>query len=221
MLLFDVDRFKLVNDSLGHDHGDQLLIAIANSLRATLGPGEALARFGSDAFAVVIVTPIADGPHAGRTYTRRLQTDWSSTPIVTSRRSASASSSPDRADSRSRCCRRRDHDVSVKEKGHDRAEWFDPSLHRDVVASFEVERELRGASSTTSCSSTSSPVSTSRPARLPAAGHSSLAPPSAGRSGPTLIPVAEDTGLIVALGRWVMYQALASAADWPERVQSR
>ena len=58
VLLFDVDRFKLVNDSLGHDRGDQLLVAIAGVLQETIEVGDVAARFGDDSFAVVL--PVLD-----------------------------------------------------------------------------------------------------------------------------------------------------------------
>ena len=223
VLLFDVDRFKLINDSLGHDRGDEVLVAIADALRATLVPPEIAARFDSDAFAVIapgvtssvearslvgrVRARLADGLAAGAephlpTVSLGIVVAKSGDTAITALREAETAM------------------YRAKENGRDRAEWFDPSLHRDVVASYEVERDLRHAithnelflefqpvldlhtGETTSCEAL---VRWRHPAR-------GLLRPD------EFIPVAESTGLIVGLGRWLLPFALSIATDWPDAV---
>ena len=223
VLLFDVDRFKLVNDSLGHDHGDQLLIAIANSLRATLAQGELLARFGSDAFAIIV--PNLTAPAYALELAERIRARLSIGLFVGADRHLPTISvgiviaGP----GGSAITVLRDAETAMyraKEKGRDRAEWFDPSLHREVVASFEVERDLRVAIEHDQLYLEFQPVLELDTGKITSC--EALVRwhhPQRGNLGPDeFIPVAENTGLIVVLGRWVMQHALACAADWPDTV---
>jgi EAL domain-containing protein (putative c-di-GMP-specific phosphodiesterase class I) len=109
----------------------------------------------------------------------------------------------------------------AKEKGRDRAEWFDPSLRRGMVTSFEVERDLRQAIGCRELFLEFQPVidvETGEVASCEALirwNH-----PTRGKLGPdAFIPVAEQTGLIVAVGRWVLCHALTAARDWPTAVK--
>ncbi|MDQ1509621.1 MAG: hypothetical protein QOG50_1465, partial [Actinomycetota bacterium] len=148
VLLFDVDRFKLVNDSLGHDRGDQLLLAIADALRETIEPGDIAARFGDDSFAVVM--PTLDSSDQALALAGRIRARLGKGVTVAADRYLPTISvgmvitKPGDTE----ITALRDAETAMyraKEKGRDRAEWFDPSLRRDVVTSFEVERDLRQA----------------------------------------------------------------------------
>jgi diguanylate cyclase (GGDEF)-like protein len=224
VLLFDVDRFKLINDSLGHERGDQLLVAIAAALRDTLGPGEVAARFGDDAFAIVVPDLSASGQALGLAERLRARladglaigADRYRPTISVGIVIARTGDDP--------LTVFRDAETAMyraKEKGRDRAEWFDPSLHRDVVASFQVESELRQAIKhdelfleyqpvldleSGTCTSCEALVRWQHPER--------------GRLAPDdFIPIAESTSLIVLVGRWVLRHALATAAGWPDSVR--
>jgi len=222
VLLFDVDRFKLVNDSLGHDCGDQLLVAIADALRETIEPGDFPARFG-DSFAVVMPTLGSPGEAlhlAGRIRARlgegltvaadRYLPTISVGMVITKPGDTAITALRDAETAMYR----------AKEKGRDRAEWFDPSLRRDVVSSFEVERDLRQAINDDELFLRFQPVIDIESGEVASCealirwNH-----PTRGNLGPDeFIPVAEQTGLIVSVGRWVLRHALAAARSWPEAV---
>jgi diguanylate cyclase (GGDEF)-like protein len=223
VLLFDVDRFKLINDSLGHDRGDQLLVAIAAALRATLGPAEIAARFGSDAFAIVapdLSTPgqafeLAERLRARLAEGLAIGVDRHRPTISVGVVIAQAGDTPITV--------LRDAETAMyraKEKGRDRAEWFDPSFHRDVVASFQVESELRQAIKHDELFLEYQPIPDLETGEV--TGCEALIRwhhPDRGVLGPDqFVPIAENTSLIVLLGRWVLRHALVAAKGWPDTV---
>src|SRR4029078_5425426 len=223
LLLFDVDRFKLVNDSLGHDRGDQLLVAIAGVLRETIEPGDITARFGDDSFAVVM--PVLESPDqvlnlAGRIRARLGQgVTVAADPYLPTISIGMVITKPGDTE----ITALRDAETAMyraKEKGRDRAEWFDPSLRRDVVTRLEVERDLRRAISDDGLFLQFQPVVDMETGKIASCealirwNH-----PTRGNLDPDqFIPVAEQTGLIVSLGRWVLRHALAAARAWPDTV---
>ncbi len=223
VLLFDVDRFKVINDSLGHDLGDQLLVAIADALPAVIGPDDRLARFGSDAF--VVVTENLASPDDALELAQRIRTRLSAgLPLGESRHTPTISVGiviPKRGEAAITVLR--DADTAMyraKERGRDRAEWFDPSLHRAVVAGFEMERELRHAIAHDELYLAFQPVLNLEIGRF--TGCEALVRwhhPERGDLDPDeFIPVAENTGLIVPLGTWVLREAISAAAGWPRGV---
>jgi diguanylate cyclase (GGDEF)-like protein/PAS domain S-box-containing protein len=223
LLLFDVDRFKLVNDSLGHDRGDELLVAIAEALEDTIEPGDIAARFGDDSFAVVI--PLLDSSDQALKLAARLRARLvDGLEVGADRHSPTISvgmviTKPgDTA-----ITALRDAETAMyraKEKGRDRAEWFDPSLRRDIVASFEVERDLRQAICADELFLEFQPVIDMETGEIASCeGLVRWNHPTRGRLGPDdFIPVAEQTGLVVSVGRWVLRNALATARAWPDAV---
>ena len=224
VILLDVDRFKLINDSFGHDRGDLVLVAIADVLRATLGARESAARFDSDAFAVVmrgcnsseqalehaarIRAALAGGVTVGAD---RFHPTFS-VGIVVARPGDSAMTSLRNAETAM---------YRAKEQGRDRAACFDPSQHRNVIDRFELERDLRRGIECDQLHVVFQPVvdlqtdSITSCEALVRWHH-----PERGTIQPDdFIPVAEETRLIVPLGRWVLRHSLAVAANWPEAVQ--
>ncbi len=118
----------------------------------------------------------------------------------------------------------RDAETAVyraKEQGRDRSAWFDPSHHRTMIASFELERDLRAAIDEDQLYLEYQPVLdvvTDKVASCEALVR--WRHPERGRIGPDeFIPFAEATGLIIALGRWVLRRAVAAARTWPDAVQ--
>ncbi|HEX7333688.1 MAG TPA: GGDEF domain-containing protein, partial [Pyrinomonadaceae bacterium] len=137
VLFLDLDRFKNINDSLGHTHGDLLLVAFAERLERTLRPIDTLARFGGDEFAILL-SGMTDATDAVRVAQRI--SDELSQPFVLDKNSATATASIGIALSSSGYDRAedilRDADIAMyraKENGKARYELFDHGMHARAV----------------------------------------------------------------------------------------
>jgi diguanylate cyclase (GGDEF)-like protein len=216
----DLDRFKFVNDSLGHHVGDQLLAAVAPRLAAAVRPGDLLARFGGDEFAVLCVE-LADEQAALRVAERL--NDALHQPVAISGDDLHVTASVGVAvappGSRDAEGLLRDADVAMyraKELGRERAELFDDSLRERVRTRLHLENELRGALDREELAVAYQPI-----VELPtgkAAGVEALVRWHHERDGTIpperFIGLAEETGLIVPLGWQVLRQACQQAVRW-------
>jgi diguanylate cyclase (GGDEF)-like protein/PAS domain S-box-containing protein len=223
VLLFDLDGFKVVNDSMGHAVGDELLAAVGPRLTTVLRPGDTIARFGGDTFAVVC-EDIRDEAHAQRLAERI--TAAFARPFVVGEHSFFVSASigvvvAAGGDSAEDVLR--DADAAVyraKDAGRNRYELFDPGMRERVVRRLRVESELRKALAGDELDVHFQPIFALPDRRL--AGVEALARwehPERGPVSPAdFIPVAEDTGLIVPLGTSILRAACRQAARWNEDV---
>jgi diguanylate cyclase (GGDEF)-like protein/PAS domain S-box-containing protein len=222
VLYLDLDRFKIVNDSLGHLVGDELLIAVSRRLESCLRPGDALARLGGDEFAILLNRLTADTQANGIAF--RIQ-DALGEPFSISGREVFTSVSigiafgpahytnPDEI--------MRDADTAMyhaKARGKARHEVFDADMHARVRDRLSLENDLRRAIISNDFEIAYQPI-----VRLTTGmcvGFESLIRWT--RNGEivspaTFVPIAEELGLIDALGTWVLQEACCTFADWQRR----
>ena len=209
VLFLDIDRFKLVNDSLSHGVGDNLLIALAGRVSAALRPGDTVARLGGDEF-TVLLEDVVDADDATVVADRILQLArrGRSTSTATSCSSAPASASRSARPGSGPADLMRNADIAMydaKRRGRARSAVFDESMHRRVVDRLARETELRQVVECSLLGIHYQPIVDLATGRI--CGLEALArwpagwPPVAPLE---FIPIAEETGVIGALGQQVM-----------------
>jgi diguanylate cyclase (GGDEF)-like protein/PAS domain S-box-containing protein len=219
VFVLDLDRFKLVNDSLGHPAGDALLVAIAIRLREAVRGRDLLVRLGGDEFVVVAegVETHAEAVEVAERLQRSLGEPISvqghevrPTASIGIAVAAAGSHAPEllsRADAAM---------YLAKERGRDRFEFFDDALRSRVECQLDVDAALRRALEHDELLVHYQPIVDLRDATL--LGVEALArwdrPGHGLLDASHFIPVAEETGLIVELGRTMFARATADAALW-------
>jgi diguanylate cyclase (GGDEF)-like protein len=222
LFFLDVDHLKVLNDSLGHHAGDELLCAIGPRLRAVLRPGDTVARFGGDEFAI-LCDDIADEAHALRVAERLVRAFAQPFDVCGEPRFCSTSVGvvvSDPAGPRGPEELLSDADAALyraKERGRGRHEVFDAGLRARITSRLELEADLRRA-----LESEDQLWAAYQPFyHLPGgelAGVEALMRwrhPERGDIPPSeFIPVAEDSGLIVELGELVLRTACSQVGAW-------
>lgn len=219
VLLLDLDRFKNINDSMGHDRGDEMLVAIADRLRLAVRPGDQVARLGGDEFAVVLPGPVTvtDAEMVADRLLRLISEPiWigSQTVYPTASIGIAISDTPEVAD-----LLRRADTAMYRAKAQGRAQHasFDEELAREVTDRMATEAGLRGALRNEEFVVHYQPeVSTVDGTMLGAEALVRWDHPEQGViPAAEFIEVAEETGLVVELGAFVLRQAVAEAMSWP------
>jgi diguanylate cyclase (GGDEF)-like protein/PAS domain S-box-containing protein len=219
VMFLDLDRFKVVNDGLGHQAGDELLKAVATRLAEVVRAGETVARLGGDEF-TFIFHDVEDATMAGAIARRIMEA--LAAPIEIDGREVVVTGSigivlPGPGAQAAAVLR--DADAAMyraKETGRARFEIFDEEQRRAVMERLTVEGELRHAIETGELRMHYQPlVSPSTGSVFGAEALVRWEHPTRGLLYPDdFIPVAEQTGLIVALGEWVFRAAAADCAQW-------
>ncbi|MCF4126225.1 EAL domain-containing protein [Methylobacterium sp. SyP6R] len=221
ILWLDLDRFKVVNDTLGHAAGDTLLCEVARRMRAVLRPDDTIARLGGDEFAVLLGDgdPLAASQAAGRLIAAM------QAPVVVAGRpmhvgvSIGVVLAP---------CHGRDADTlmaradralyGAKAAGRSTFRLYDPGMDAAVAEQHGLELDLRLGLERGEFELHYQPIVTAAERRLVC--REALVRwrhPTRGLVAPgAFIPLAEATGLIDRLGTWILHQACRDAATWAD-----
>ncbi|WP_296227832.1 bifunctional diguanylate cyclase/phosphodiesterase [Ralstonia sp. UBA689] len=220
LLFIDLDRFKEVNDTLGHDHGDVLLKEIARRISAVVRGTDTVARLGGDEFTVIL--PNLPDPGAAAPIIRSLLARIAA-PLRLGEESVEVSASiglalyPRDADSAESLLVRADQAMfSAKSAGRNQWAVFTPALQRAEQERLRVTSDLRVAIEQGQLAVHYQPIIDLRSGKVrKAEALIRWTHPLRGEIDPAdFIPVAEETGLIVEIGNWVLHDALNQITRW-------
>lgn len=222
LLFIDLDGFKLINDTHGHDTGDQILKAVAERLLEQIRPGDTVARLAGDEFVVLceqveqpaVMTALAE--RLNDSLRQRYFVDG--VPLFMSA-SIGIAIGNGRTHSADDLLRYADTAMyAVKEKGRDGWQFFSEDLHQQAKQRMTIINGLRTAIERNEFSSHFQPIVAAENGRI--VGAELLLrwkTPEGWNSPAVFIPIAEMTGAIVPIGAWVFHQACRAEVDWRRR----
>ena len=222
VLFLDLDRFKVVNDTLGHSVGDKLLRGVAGRLKTTVREGDTVARLGGDEFTLLLpkIKRVENmAKIAGKVLTsikEPLKLDGHELHITTS---IGIAVYPDDGSDAETLLKNADAAMyHAKEQGRDNYQFYTPSLHARASRQMELEGSIYGALEREEFELNYQPVVDINTGRI--VGMESLLRwhhPEQGLVSPDeFIPVAENTGLITQIGEWVLHTACAQNKAWQD-----
>jgi diguanylate cyclase (GGDEF)-like protein len=225
VLFLDVDGFKLVNDSMGHHVGDEMLVTIARRLEGCVRGGDIVARLGGDEFAILLerIVDVRDAAMVAERVQVALHAPLSvggyehvTSASIGVALSTGANERPEYV--------LRSADIAMyraKNSGRGHYEMFDRAMHAEALTRLQIETDLRHAFERNEFFLQYQPIISLRDGHIIGAEalvrwrhfERGIVSPA------TFVPVAEDTGLVVPLGRWVLREACQQARAWQHRGQ--
>lgn len=224
VLMLDLDRFKSINDTLGHASGDSLLMITADRLVAVLGPGDAVARLGGDEFAIIQRVSRNPALEARALATRLLQTVSSAIVLdgleLVVGTSIGIACAPQHGAQAMQLLKKADLALyRSKASGRGLFSFFQDGMDMAVQDQHALELDLRLAVQREEFELHYQPIINL--AAMETCGFEALVRwrhPQRGMISPDqFIPLAEETGMIVPLGEWIIGRACRDAAAWPDR----
>jgi diguanylate cyclase (GGDEF)-like protein/PAS domain S-box-containing protein len=224
VLFLDLDRFKLINDSLGHVTGDRLLIGAAERLRRVIRSTDTVARLGGDEFTILLdgIDHVTDPVRTAKRLQEELllpfKLDDHEIFTTASIGIALSATGYERAEDVLR-----DADIAMyraKGEGRARHEVFDKTMHARAVHLLKFETELRRSIERNELRLQYQPIVSLLTGRV--MGFEALVRWQRGEElvpATEIIPIAEETGLILPIGRWVLRESLRQLAEWSGGLQ--
>ena len=223
VIYVDIDGFKIVNDGLGHDAGDQLLREVASRLRAVVRSGDTVARLGGDEFAILVEESSHVSIEAEAIAERALQAFTTTVDIGGHKVTLSASLGIAHADAESTASSLlRDADVAMYQaKASGKARWVlhEPTMRTSALERLQLENDMTHSVDKNQLVLLYQPIVELDTNRI--VGFEALLRwehPELGTVMPDkFIPIAEANGMIIPMGRWVLNTACQTAAGWLHR----